>query len=134
MKKIFLAIVIVLSSIFAASAAKEPITDESKVAEVMTVVYPHLTEYFAEGVLEIASLTEETLLDGDVEYNIKYRFVNCRYDEDELNSYLLNNDRRLYRLKRIGILDVSALKYVDEETGEIKTKVLCNRNARRMRR
>ena len=131
MKKIFLAIVIALSSIFAASAAKEPITDESKVAEVMTVVYPHLTEYFAEGVLEFASLTEETLLDGDVEYNIKYRFVNCRYGEDELNSYLLNNDRRLYRLKRIGILDVTALKYVDEKTGEIKTKVLYNRNPRR---
>ena len=88
MKKIMLAIAIVFATIFTASAAKEPVTDEFKVIEVIENYYPHLSEYFTEGLMEIASLTEETLLDGDIEYNIKYRFVSYQLSESEVNALL----------------------------------------------
>ena len=58
MKKMILAIAMVFAMMFSANAMKEPVTDEFKVVEVIQNYYPHLTEYFAEGVMEIASLTE----------------------------------------------------------------------------
>lgn len=132
MKKMILAVAMVFAMMFSANAMKEPVTDEFKVVEVIQNYYPHLTEYFAEGVMEIASLTEETLADGETEYNIRYKLVPYHLNEGELNSLLKTEYTNLYYMKRFGLIkDVSAVKYVDKENGEIKTKVSYNRNDRR---
>ena len=88
MKKIILAIVMAFVMMFSANATREPVTDEFKMIDVIENYYPHLKTYFAEGVIKVASLTEETLLDGSTEYNIKYKFVNSLLNEDELDSLL----------------------------------------------
>ena len=133
MKKMILAIAMVFATMFSANAMKEPVTDEFKVVEVIQNYYPHLTEYFAEGVMEIASLTEETLADGETEYNIKYKFVNYHLNEGELNSLLKTDYTNLYYMKRFGLIkDVSAIKFVDKNTGKILTKVSYNRSERKM--
>ena len=134
MKKMILAIAMVFAMMFSANAMKEPVTDEFKVVEVIQNYYPHLTEYFAEGVMEIASLTEETLADGETEYNIKYKLIPYHLNEAELNSLLKTEYTNLYYMKRFGLIkDVSAIKYVDKENGEIKTKVSYNRGEIRHR-
>ena len=135
MKKIMLAIVVIFTAIFSANAARTPSNDEEKVIEVMENYYPHLMTYFAEGVMEIGSLTEEILPDGETEYNIRYRFTNYQLNEGELNSLLRTKYPEIFYGKQFGFLkDVSAIKYVDKESGEIKTKVVYNRNDRPRRR
>ena len=127
MKKMILAIAIAFATIFTANAAKEPVTDEFKVIEVIEDYYPHLMNYFSEGVLEIASLTEDELLDGSTEYNLKYRFVPYHLTEDELNVLLKSDYTNLYYMKRFGLIkDVSAIRFVDKNTGEVLTKVSYN--------
>ena len=131
MKKIILAIVMAFVMMFSANATREPVTDEFKMIDVIENYYPHLKTYFAEGVIKVASLTEETLLDGSTEYNIKYKFVNSLLNKDELDSLLRTEYPNIYRMKRFGVIkDVSAIKFVDQETGEIQTKVSYNRNFR----
>ena len=132
MKKMILAIATIFAMMFSANAAKEPVTDEFKVVEVIETVYPHLMNYFQEGVLEIASLTEETLADGETEYNIKYKLVNYHLTESELNELLKKDYTNLYYMKRFGLIkDVSAIKFVDKNTGKILTHVAYNRGDRR---
>lgn len=132
MKKMILAIVMAFVMMFSANATREPVTDEFKMIDVIENYYPHLKTYFAEGVIKVASLTEETLADGRTEYNIRYKYVNNLLNEDELDSLLRSEYPNIYRMMKFGVVkDVSAIKFVDQQTGEIQTKVSYNRNTRR---
>ena len=135
MKKMILAMAMAFAAIFSANAMRTPINDEEKVIEVIQDYYPHLINYFAEGVMEIGSLTEEILADGETEYNIRYKFVNYRLNDGELNSLLKTKYPEIFYGRQFGFLkDVTAIRYVDKETGEIKTKVVYNKNDRPRRR
>ena len=135
MKKMILAMAMAFAAIFSANAMRTPINDEEKVIEVIQDYYPHLINYFAEGVMEIGSLTEEILADGETEYNIRYRFVNYRLNDGELNSLLKTKYPEIFYGRQFGFLkDITAIRYVDKETGEIKTKVVYNKNDRPRRR
>ena len=135
MKKMILAMAMAFAAIFSANAMRTPINDEEKVIEVIQDYYPHLLNYFAEGVMEIGSLTEEILADGETEYNIRYKFVNYRLNDGELNSLLKTKYPEIFYGRQFGFLkDVTAIRYVDKETGEIKTKVVYNKNDRPRRR
>ena len=107
-----------------AFAMKEPVTDEEKISEVITNYYPNLKDYYEAGVISLAYLTEETLIDGSTEYNIRYKFVNSFYGEDELNTVLKEKYPQVYEMKRRGMVkNVSVYKFVSKETGEIRTNV-----------
>lgn len=110
-------------------AAKEQITDEQKISRVITNYYPNLKNYYEAGVIEIESLQEETLFDGSTKYDIKYKFVNNYYGNDEIDKALKERYPDVYAMKTKGVIkDVSAFRYVDKETGEILTKVAYNKN------
>ena len=112
-----------------AFAMKEPVTDEEKISEVITNYYPNLKDYYEAGVISLAYLTEETLIDGSTEYNIRYKFVNSFYGEDELDTVLKEKYPQVYNLKKMGLVkDVFAYRFVDRETGEIHTNVGYTRN------
>ena len=112
-----------------AFAMKEPVTDEEKISEVITNYYPNLKDYYEAGVISLAYLTEETLFDGSTEYNIRYKFVNSFYGEDELDTVLNEKYPQVYNLKRMGLVkNVFAYRFVDRETGEIRTNVGYTRN------
>ena len=135
MKKMILAMAMAFAAIFSANAMRTPINDEEKVIDVIQDYYPHLLNYFADGVMEIGSLTEEILADGETEYNIRYKFVNYRLNDGELNSLLKAKYPEIFYGRQFGFLkDVTAIRYVDKETGEIKTKVVYNKNNRPRRR
>ena len=112
-----------------AFAAKTPITDEEKISEIISDYYPNLKDYYEAGVISLAFLNEETLLDGSTEYNIRYKFVNSFYKEDELDGVLKEKYPQVYAMKRMGLVkDVFAYRFVDRETGEIHTNVGYTRN------
>lgn len=128
MKRFIIAAVCMLFAV-AAFAMKEQVTDEEKISEVITNYYPNLKDYYEAGVISLAFLNEETLLDGSTEYNIRYKFVNSFYGEDELDGLLKEKYPQVYNLKRMGLVkDVFAYRFVDRETGEIKTNVGYTRN------
>lgn len=130
MKKIMI-IAALLCTMFTtnAFAMKEPVTDEEKISEVITNYYPNLKDYYEAGVISLACLTEETLFDGSTEYNIRYKFVNSFYGEDEIDGVLREKYPQVYNLKRLGLVkNVYAYKFVDGKTGEIRTNVGYTRN------
>lgn len=123
MKRFIIAALCMLFAV-AAFAMKEQVTDEEKISEVITNYYPNLKDYYEAGVISLAYLTEETLLDGSTEYNIRYKFVNSFYEEDEIDGVLKDKYPQVYNLKRMGLVkNVYAYKFVDGETGEIRTNV-----------
>lgn len=128
MKKIALLLTVVFS-LFASNAfaMREPVTDNEKISYVISEYYPALVRYYEAGLIEVASLTEETLLDGDTEYNIRYKFVNAYCDGKELDDVLVKSYPNEYILYKAGMIkDVSVFKYVDRETGEIETHLSYN--------
>lgn len=128
MKRFIIAALCMLFAV-AAFAMKEQVTDEEKISEVITNYYPNLKDYYEAGVISLAHLTEETLLDGSTEYNIRYKFVNSFYGEDEIDEVLKEKYPQVYNLKRMGLVkNVYAYKFVDGETGEIRTNVGYTRN------
>jgi hypothetical protein len=130
MKKIMI-IAALLCTMFTtnAFAMKEPVTDEEKISEVITNYYPNLKDYYEAGVISLVCLTEETLFDGSTEYNIRYKFVNSFYTEDEIDGVLKEKYPQVYNLKRMGLVkNVYAYKFVDGKTGEIRTNVGYTRN------
>lgn len=129
MKKIALFIVMMFASLSLGFAMKEPVVDEAEVEKVIVEAYPHLVDYYEAGVVEVESMTEETLIDGSREYNIRYKFVNSYYDASELDGVLKKEYPWLYRMNEMGIVKVvCAFRYVDKESGEIKTHVAYKRN------
>jgi uncharacterized membrane protein len=123
MKRFIIAALCMLFTV-AAFAMKEPVTDEEKISEVITNYYPNLKDYYEAGVISLAYLTEETLLDGSTEYNIRYKFVKSFYGEDEIDGVLKEKYPQVYNLKRMGLVkNVYVYKFVDGETGEIRTNV-----------
>ena len=123
MKRFIIAALCMLFAV-AAFAMKEQVTDEEKISEVITNYYPNLKDYYEAGVISLAHLTEETLLDGSTEYNIRYKFVKSFYGEDEIDGVLKEKYPQVYNLKRMGLVkNVYAYKFVDGKTGEIRTNV-----------
>lgn len=126
MKKFVTIITIILMSV-SAYAAKEPIVGNENVSAVIDEFYPGLKDYYKSGVLNIASLTEETLADGTVEYNIKYNFTRSMYEGEDLTKVLKKKYPDIYALRRAGLIkDVVVYKFVDKNTGLIFENVLYN--------
>lgn len=126
MKKFVTIITIILMSV-SAYAAKEPIVGNENVSAVIDEFYPGLKDYYESGVLNIASLTEETLADGTVEYNIKYNFTRSMYEGEDLTKVLKKKYPDIYALRRAGLIkDVVVYKFVDKNTGLIFENVLYN--------
>lgn len=109
-------------------AMKEPVVDEGRIESVIEEAYPHLVDYYEAGLVEVVSMTEETLIDGSKEYNIRYRFVrNYCEDEKEIEGILREKYPRVFGMLRMGLLsDVHVWKYVDQESGEIETGMMYN--------
>lgn len=127
MKKLVSIIAIALAFTFSAHAAKEPIVENEKISTVIDEFYPGLKDYYEAGVLNIDSLTEETLADGTVEYNIRYNFTRSMYEGEELTQVLKEKYPDIYALRRAGLIkDVVVYKFVDKNTGLIFDKVLYN--------
>lgn len=111
----------------AAFAAKESITDEQKISKVLAEYYPTLKNYYDAGVIEIESLQEETLADGETKYDIKYKLIKNYYDESEIDNVLKEQYPDIYAMKRMGVIkDVSIFKFVYQDTGDILTNVAYN--------
>ena len=129
MKRIATIISIVMMFVsVSAFASREPVVDEERISEVITDCYPWLKDYYEAGVMEVGSLTEETLSDGCVEYNIKYKFTRCFYEGKELMDVLKEKYPDVYIMKRAGLVkDVVVYRFVDHRTGEIATEVAYNR-------
>ena len=127
MKKIALLLIALLTFAVSSFAMRETVTDSEKISYVISEYYPSLARYYEEGLIQVASLTEETLLDGDTEYNIRYRFVNAYCEGKELDDVLVKKYPNEYILYKAGMIkDVSVIKYVDRETGEIETHLAYN--------
>ena len=110
-------------------AAKEQITDEQEILKVLADYYPTLKNYYEAGVIEIESLQEETLADGETKYDIKYKLIKNYYDESEIDNVLKEQYPDIYAMKRMGVIkDVSIYKFVYQDTGDILTNVAYNRN------
>ena len=130
MKKIMI-IAALFCTLFSSTvfAAKEQITDEQEILKVLGDYYPTLKNYYEAGVIEIESLQEETLADGETKYDIKYKLVKNYYDESEIDNVLKEQYPDIYAMKRMGVIkDVSIYKFVYQGTGDILTNVAYNRN------
>ena len=127
MKKIALLFTMLLTFAVSSFAMRETVTDSEKISYVISEYYPSLVRYYEEGLIQVASLTEETLLGGDTEYNVRYRFVNAYCEGKELDDVLVKSYPNEYILYKAGMIkDVSVFKYVDRETGEIETHLAYN--------
>lgn len=128
MKKLVSILAIALAFAVSAFAAREPIVENEKISEVITNYYPNIAEYYGEGLIKVDALTENTLADGSTEYNIRYHFTRYQYTGEELNQVLKEKYQDIYRLKLFGLVkDVTVIKYVDKETGEITEHIYYNR-------
>ena len=135
MKKLVSIIAIAMAFAVSAFAAKEPIVENEKISEVITNYYPNIANYYDEGLIKVDALTEDTLADGSTEYNIRYHFTRYQYTGEELNKILKEKYNDIYRLKIFGLVkDVTVIKYVDKETGEITEHIYYNRTRRPMHR
>lgn len=123
MKKIVLLLTAMFVFAVSSFAMREPVSEE-QISTVISEFYPNLSRYYEEGLIKVASLTEETLGDGFVEYNIKYKFVNSYYDEKEIGEVLERQYPNEFILYKAGLIkDVCIFRYVDKETGEIETNL-----------
>ena len=112
-----------------AFAAKETVTDGKKIERVINNYYPGLKDYYAEGVMRVESLQEETLADGSTEYNIKYKLIKNYYSQDEIDEVLKVKFPDVYAMKKKGVIkDVSVYRFVEKETGKVLTNVAYNKN------
>ena len=127
MKHIALLLTALFAFTFNTFAMRETVTDSEKISYVISEFYPNLAQYYDEGLIQVASLTEETLADGETEYNIRYKFVNAYCEGKELDDVLVKSYPNEYILYKAGMIkDVSVFKYVDRETGEIETHLSYN--------
>ena len=135
MKKFVLVIGIMLSLIStSAYAAKESIVKEEVISSVIDECYPNLKVYYEAGLLNIKSLTVETLLDGSTEYDIRYNFTKSFCKSEEAEKILKEEYPILYRLNEDGFIkDVMVYKYVDKTTGEILSQPVFNKGDREIK-
>ena len=128
MKKLATIITIVLMFVSASAfASREPLVEVEKISEVINEYYPDLKDYYEAGVSDVASLTSETLADGTMEYNIRYRFIRNFYEGEELTKVLKEQYPDIYALKRAGLVkDVVVYKFVDKNTGQIFNQIAYN--------
>lgn len=134
MKKIFLLLTVALFAAIQVNAMPSQVVDETKISEIVSDYYPHLKDYYDAGLLYIDHLNEETLADGRTEYNIRYKFVKNYYGSDELDGVLRKEYPVIWIMNDAGIVkNVAVYRYVDKETGEIKTNVTFDRNYRQPR-
>lgn len=112
-----------------AFASDGTIRDEKEISEIISNYYQGLKDYYDSGLIRVESLNETTLFDGSKEYKIKYKYVKNFYDQSEIDGVLMKEFPRLYSLKKMGLVkDVCVYRYVDKETGEIRTDTAYNRN------
>ena len=131
MKKFYLLMaalvgLVVVSCGTAKYTSQETITDEAKVSQIINEYYPKLQEYLDAGVVQVASVKEQTLADGETQYDVKYKFINNYYEEEELTALLKDRYPDIYWGQKVGrVKDVVAYKFVDDK-GNIATNVSYN--------
>ena len=126
MKKFATIIVLMFASVLA-FAMREPVSEPEKISMVINDYYPGLKDYYEAGVIDIASLTEENLPDGTMEYNIKYRFIRNVYEGAEKVRVLKECYPDIYVMARAGLVkDVLVYKFVDQNTGRIFNQIAYN--------
>ena len=117
---------VVVSCGTAKYTSQETITDEAKVSQIINEYYPKLQEYLDAGVVQVASVKEQTLADGETQYDVKYKFINNYYGEEELTALLKDRYPDIYWGQKVGrVKDVVAYKFVDDK-GNIATNVSYN--------
>lgn len=133
MRKIFLIFMIALMMPVVGLRASDVV--DGKLYEVLAEYCPELKAYVDAGVVSIESVVEEDLFDGDVRYDIRYRYVRNFYEGEELADVLREAYPEVYGMWRTGVIkDVVAYSYVDRESGEIVTGVAYRQPRRRMGR
>ena len=127
---LFVLLVAMLSSCATASyASKRTVNEMDEISYVLANYYPQLHEYYMEGVLEVDSMKEVTLLNGDTEYKVKYHFIKYYYrNQDEMLEVLRNGFPELYEMFVSGVIEIRGIyKYVDKESGVIRNHVMYRR-------
>lgn len=130
MKKIVtLLIALLVLSVSSVFGMRTPIVDEGEIREVVELYYPHLKDYYDRGLLQVGSLSEETLADGSMEYNIRYRFVRAWVEDiDEMERIVEKEYPVIYLMRESGLVkDVKVYRYVEKESGEILTGITFER-------
>ena len=132
MKKIYLVLVMMVSLLVASCGtakytSQAVITDQAKVEQVIKDYYPALQEYKDAGVIQIASVKEQTLADGETQYDVRYKFINNYYEGEELVALLKEKYPDVYKMYQLGMIkDVQAYKFVDDN-GNVVNNVSYNR-------
>lgn len=126
MRKIYLTIVLLTSLLFSSCATARygtphEVLEIPTISEVIRDYYPHLYEYYLEGVLDVTSLKEVVLEDGTLDYRLKYRLVKYRYTDYGLKMEMIRTHfPEVYEAYSVGALVINDFyKFVDEETGLI---------------
>lgn len=126
----YLAMVLVLFAV-ASSCGSSRYANERNILEMDEISYilhnnyPVLHEYYMEGVLEVTSLKEVVLDDGEKAYNVKYRFIKYRYPEfNDRMAALKEYYPEVYEMYLNGVVEITSFyKYVDKDSGVIKHHV-----------
>ena len=118
MKRFLFAIALVLLTACGTSkyVSQRRINDMDEISLVLYNNYPVLHEYYMEGVLEVNSLKEVTLENGETAYNIKYKFIKYRYPEfNDRMAALKEYYPEVYDMYMNGVIEVTSFyKYVDD--------------------
>lgn len=131
MKKIYLILVMVVALLVASCGtakytSQAVVTDQAKIEQVINDYYPALKEYQDEGVIQIASVKEQTLADGETQYDVRYKFIENYYEGEDLINLLKEKYPDVYRMYMVGMVkDVQAYKFVDDK-GNVVNNVSYN--------
>ena len=128
LKRFYLLFIIALTLVSCGTARhtnQRVVNEAAEISYVLSNYYPHLYNYYLEGVLKVKSLREIPQPDGTLDYDIKYQFVRYYiYDFNEQVEIVRKNFPELYRLCVIGATDINEVyKYVDKRTGKVRYHV-----------
>ena len=125
MRKIYFIIALLTSLLVVNSCATVRYGSPYEVLEIPTIsnvlmeYYPHLYEYYLEGVLDVVSLKEIPLEDGTFDYKLKYKLIKYRYTDYDLKMEMLQlHFPEVYEAYMVGAIVINDFyKYVDRSTG-----------------
>lgn len=128
MKRIILIILVSLLFVSCGTAAymdSDGIYSSNNAVYVLKNHYPVLYNYYMEGVLRVKSIKQVTLVDGTVNYDVKYSFIKrYYYGFDDRIEVLRYHYPELYTLYVNGVITINSIyKYVDRSTGKIRYHV-----------
>ena len=119
MKRFLLIIAAVLLTACGTSkyVSQRTINEMDEISYILYNNYPVLHEYFMEGVLDVTTLKEVVLANGETAYNVKYRFIKYRYPEfNDRMSALKEYYPEVYEMYMNGVIELTSFyKYVDKD-------------------